>query len=225
MGKDKLKRFAENETFGNLYQPDFDEVFRKEYRLKGKWKEEVFKNQNPIVLELGCGRGEYTVEMARRNPHINYMGIDIKGARLWRGAKSAIEEKLDNVAFVRCRIEFIENLFDKDEISSIWITFADPQINRENKRLTGPVFLERYKKFLEPGGVIHLKTDSSFLHEYTLELAKECNYEVIEANNDIYGTGRAEGVLTIRTHYEEHFLSQGFPITYMAFRITPKPLW
>jgi len=224
MGKDKIRRFAENETFRCLYQPEFEEVFRKDYKLKGKWHQEVFKNDNPIVLELGCGRGEYTVEMARRNPGANFIGIDIKGARLWRGAKSAVEENMANVAFVRCRIEFIESLFDQNEISSIWITFADPQINRENKRLTGTVFLERYRKFLIHDGIINLKTDSQFLHEYTLELAKANNYDVIEANNDIYGSGRAEGVLTIRTHYEEYFLAQGFPITYMAFRIIPKPL-
>ncbi len=222
MGKDKLKRFAENETFRNLYQPDFSEVFRKDYRLKGKWRREVFGNDNPIVLELGCGRGEYTVEMARRNPCNNYIGIDIKGARLWRGAKSALEEGLVNVVFVRCRIEFVESLFGENEISSVWITFADPQIKRENKRLTSPIFLDKYAKFLINGGTVHLKTDSLFLHEYTLGIVKERGYEIIESNPDIYGTGYAgqDNMLDIKTHYEEIFLSQGLPITYMSFKIS-----
>lgn len=226
MGKDKLKRFAENVTFSNLYQPDFSEVFRKDYRLKGKWRREVFGNDNPIVLELGCGRGEYTVEMARRNPYNNYIGIDIKGARLWRGAKSALQEGLVNVVFVRCRIEFVESLFGENEISSVWITFADPQIKRENKRLTSPIFLDKYAKFLVNGGTVHLKTDSLFLHEYTLGIVRERGYEIIESNRDIYGTGcaRQDNMLNIKTHYEEIFLSQGLPITYMSFKISQDSL-
>lgn len=219
MGKDKLKRFAENETFGCLFQPEFDEIFRKDYKLKGKWHSEVFKNENPIVLELGCGRGEYTVEMARKYPDINFMGVDIKGARLWRGAKSAVDESLSNVAFVRCRIEFIEWLFGPGEISEIWVTFADPQINRDNKRLTCTRFLERYRSFLVPDGLIHLKTDSLFLHKYTEALAKVNGLEIIEANRDIYGSGRADEKLSIKTHYEESFLAQGMAITYLVFRL------
>lgn len=217
MGKDKLKRFAENEGFKCLFQPEFDEIFRKDYKLKGKWHSEVFGNDNPIVLELGCGRGEYTVEMARKFPDINFMGIDIKGARLWRGAKSATEESLSNVAFVRCRIEFIEWLFGKGEISEIWITFADPQINRDNKRLTGTLFLDRYRKFLVPNGPIHLKTDSLYLHNYTVAMATLNGLEIKEINKDIYGTGRADELLSIKTHYEENYLSQGVAITYMVF--------
>ncbi len=219
MGKDKLRKFAENENFKCLFQPEFDEVFRKDYKLKGKWNSEVFKNNNPIILELGCGKGEYTVEMAKKYPHLNFMGVDIKGARLWRGAKSATEEALPNVAFVRCRIEFIEWLFGPGEISEIWVTFADPQINRDNKRLTGTVFLERYRAFLIPNGIIHLKTDSLYLHKYTHEMAKINRLEIIEVNKDIYGSGRADDLLSIKTHYEKTYLSKGMPITYMAFKL------
>lgn len=219
MGKDKLKRFAENENFNCLFQPEFDEVFRKDYKLKGRWHSDVFNNSNPIVLELGCGRGEYTVEMGRKYPDINFIGIDIKGARLWRGAKSATEESLTNVAFVRCRIEFIEWLFGPGEVSEIWITFADPQINRDNKRLTGTLFLERYRKFLVPDGIIHLKTDSLFLHNYTVAMAKLNHLQIIEENKDIYGSGRADELLSIKTHYEESYLSKGIPITYLTFKL------
>ncbi|MFA6335067.1 MAG: tRNA (guanosine(46)-N7)-methyltransferase TrmB [Bacteroidales bacterium] len=219
MGKDKLKRFAENESFKCLFQPELDEIFRKDYKLKGKWHSEVFRNDNPIVLELGCGRGEYTVEMARKYPDLNFMGIDIKGARLWRGAKSAVEESLSNVAFVRCRIEFIEWLFGPDEISEIWITFADPQINRDNKRLTGTRFMERYRTFLVPDGLIHLKTDSLYLHNYTEAMARINGLEIVESNKDIYGSGRSDEKLSIKTHYENNFLSQEMAITYLAFRL------
>ncbi len=217
MGKDKLRRFAENETFGLLYQPEFEEVFNKDYRMKGLWHKNVFKNDNPIVLELGCGRGEYTVDMAREFPEKNFIGIDIKGARLWRGAKSAVEEQMHNVAFVRTRIEFIESLFGPGEISEIWITFADPQIKRDNKRLTNSRFIERYNSFLIDGGIIHLKTDSRFLHEYTVAMATYNGYKILEEIKDIYGSGRADRLLSIKTHYEKQYLAQGIPITYLSF--------
>ncbi len=219
MGKDKLRRFAENETFKSLIQPSFEEVFRKDHYLKGKWNVEVFGNDNPIVLELGCGRGEYTVDMAREFPYKNFTGVDIKGARLWRGAKTADSEQMKNVAFLRTRIEFIESLFAEDEVSEIWITFADPQIKRDNKRLTNTVFLERYRKFLIDGGIIHLKTDSRFLHEYTLAMAQQNGQEILEVNKDIYGTGRADRILSIKTHYEKQYIEKGVPITYLSFRL------
>lgn len=218
MGKDKLKRFAENETFKCLFQPEMVEVFRNDYKLKGKWNTDVFRNTNPIVLELGCGRGEYTVELARKYPDINFIGIDIKGARLWRGAKSATQEALPNVAFIRCRIEFIEWLFGPGEVSEIWITFADPQINRDNKRLTGTRFIQRYRSFLVPDGLIHLKTDSIFLHNYTMAMAEHNCMEILESEKDIYGSGRADEELSIKTHYEESYLLKGAAITYMVFR-------
>jgi Predicted S-adenosylmethionine-dependent methyltransferase len=218
MGKDKLKRFEENKQFECLYQPEFEEIFGCEYRMKGRWSADHFKNNNPIVLELGCGRGEYTVEMARNFAEKNFIGVDIKGARMWRGAKSATEEHLSNAAFMRCRIEFAESVFGTEEVSEIWITFPDPQLKKSSKRLTSSFYLNRYRSFLKKGGIIHLKTDSLFLHEYTLELVKHNNLELIEACNDIYGSGRADLLLSIKTHYEKQFLSLGMPITYLAFK-------
>ncbi len=218
MGKDKLKRFEENKSFGCLYQPEFSEIFRKDYSMKGRWKSDHFKNENPVVLELGCGRGEYTVALARREPGKNFIGVDIKGARMWRGAKTATEEGLQNAAFLRCRIEFIEWAFAPEEVSEIWITFPDPQTKSENKRLTSPAFIERYKKFLKPGGIIRLKTDSSFLYEYSLDLVNSRDdLTLLEANDDIYGTGRADEILSVKTRYESHFLALGSKIHLLAF--------
>lgn len=227
MGKDKLKRFEENKSFSCLFQPDFEEVFRKDYKMKGKWNSEFFRNDNPLVLELGCGRGEYTIELARKFPGTNFIGIDVKGARLWRGSKTAVLDKLDNVAFLRTRIEFIEWLFAPEEVSEIWITFADPQIRRDNKRLTSPVFLERYRKFLKPEGFIHLKTDSPYLHEYSCAIARRNSFEIVAENKDIYKSieekenidAHTAAILSIKTHYEEQFLSKGHPITYLCFRL------
>lgn len=218
-GKDKLRKFRENETFHCLHQPSTEDLLGKEYPLKGRWGEEVFGNKNPIILELGCGKGEYTIALAQMFPHKNFIGIDIKGARLWKGAKYAEEEKLSNVAFIRTRIEFIESLFGAEEISEIWITFADPQPNRCRKRLTGTMFLNRYKKFLTPSGIVNLKTDSQFLHQYTLASAIQNHLTILEANNNIYGSGRADSILSIRTFYEAHYIKKGLPITYMAFQI------
>lgn len=231
--KDKLRKFKENESFTCLYQPATQEVLGKDYSLKGKWGEQVFGNNHPIVLELGCGKGEYTLALAQMFPDKNFIGIDIKGARLWKGAKFAQEAQLGNVAFIRTRIEFIESLFASAEISEIWITFADPQLNKPRKRLTGNMFLTRYRNFLTESGIIHLKTDSRFLHEYTLACAT-CNHlTVLEANNDIYGTGRADEILSVQTFYESYYIRRGFPITYLAFRIDHRkpltepglPLW
>ena len=173
MGHGKLKKFLENETFGCLLQPPADTVLDldaeglvlKDHPIKGHWNERMFDRPRPIVLELGCGRGEYTIDLALRNPDCNYIGVDIKGARLWKGAKYATEHSLPNVAFLRTRVEFIEAFFAPGEISEIWLTFSDPQLKRENSRLTSPLFLERYRKFLAPGGLVHLKTDSRFLYE------------------------------------------------------------
>lgn len=219
MGKDKLRRFEENKSFSCLYQPEFEEVFRTDYHLKGLWHKEVFKNDNPIVLELGCGRGEYTVDLAKEFPEKNFIGIDIKGARLWRGAKSVVEEKIPNAAFVRCRIEFIDSLFAAGEVSEVWITFADPQIRRDNKRLTGVQFLEKYMTFMKNNGLVHLKTDSPYLYEFTCALVKQSGYEILEENKDIYGSGRADKILSIKTHYEKQYLERGIPITYLSFKL------
>jgi len=229
-GKDKLRKFQENSTFDCLYQPALSEVFEKDYRLKGKWNTDVFNNDNPIILELGCGKGEYTIALSQKFTDKNFIGIDIKGARLWKGAKFAHENKLTNVAFIRTRIDFIASLFAENEISEIWITFADPQLKRDRKRLTGTMFLERYKLFLKNNGIIHLKTDSPFLHHYTLALAQQNNLQIIEANSDIYSTRRADYILSIKTFYEEQFLAQGIAITYLAFCLNNKtplqePVW
>lgn len=187
MGKDKLRKFKENETFKCLIQPCTDEVLGKDHPLKGHWGEKMFGNDRPIVVELGCGKGEYTIDLALRNPGCNYIGVDIKGARLWKGAKYATEHSLPNVAFLRTRIEFIESLFAPEEVSEIWITFADPQIGREKKRLTSPLFLSRYRNFLKKRGIVHLKTDSRYLHEYTRAIAEQNGLEILACTSDLYG--------------------------------------
>lgn len=218
--KNKLKRFRENETFSNVIQPTREDVLQG-LEQKGNWGK-FFGNTNPIVLELGCGKGEYTVGLAKRNPHKNYIGIDIKGARFWRGAKTAIEEDLSNVAFIRTQIELVDELFDQGEVAEIWITFPDPQIKykRTKHRMTNQVFLEKYKKVLKPKGLMHLKTDSEFMHGYTLGLLHGLGHEVVYANHDVYkNEGSPEEVLKIQTFYENQYLEKGKPITYIQFRI------
>lgn len=221
MGKDKLRRFAENLTFERLVQPDFEEIFHNDHALKGRWREAFFKNDNPIVLELGCGKGEYTVALAERNPERNYIGIDIKGARMWRGAKTATENGMHNVGFIRTRIEFIESFFAEDEVDEIWITFPDPQLKtrRAKKRLTSPLFLERYARFLARDGAINLKTDSQHLYNYTNAVIAHYGLPCEVANNDIYGSGYADEVLSVKTAYEKMFLERGLPITYTRFSL------
>lgn len=219
MGKNKQKRFAENLTFKNLVQPEFDAIFGSDHALKGHWGRDFFGNDNPIVLELGCGRGEYTVALGEMYPDKNFIGVDIKGARIWRGAKTASEKGMANVGFLRTRIEFIASFFGVGEVSEVWITFPDPQLrkNRVKKRLTAPQFLALYARFMAVDGRIHLKTDSRHLHDYTLAVAALNGLPVEEACADIYGTGRADEVLSIRTTYEARFLGEGLPITYLRF--------
>ena len=219
MGKGKLKKFRENETFSCLVQPTTEELLGRDHPLKGHWKQEMFHNDHPIVLELGCGKGEYTIALAERFPEKNYIGIDIKGARLWKGAKYATQQALPNVAFIRTRVELIESLFGPEEIDEIWITFADPQERTPRKRLTHPRFLESYRRMLAPGGIIHLKTDSRLLHHFTLETARCNGLTVLDHSEDIYGTGRANDLLSIQTFYEKTFLAQGIPITYLAMKL------
>ena len=200
MGHGKLKKFAENETFRCLLQPDANAVLAKEagckelrlnaHPIQGRWGAEMFGNNHPIVLELGCGKGDYTIALALRHPEINYIGVDIKGARLWKGAKYATEHALPNVAFLRTRIEFIEAFFGPGEVSEIWLTFSDPQLRgSENARLSSPLFLERYRKFLKPGGIVHLKTDSRYLYEYTRAVCRVNDLQVLAYGTDIYGEG------------------------------------
>ncbi|MFI3287603.1 MAG: 4-hydroxy-3-methylbut-2-enyl diphosphate reductase [Rikenellaceae bacterium] len=221
MGKDKLRKFAENLTFRCMIQPDFEEIFHKDYKLKGHWAKNFFGNDNPIVLELGCGKGEYAVNLAQKYPEKNFIGVDIKGARMWRGAKSATELGLPNVAFVRTRIEFIESFFGTGEVNEIWLTFSDPRLkgSQAHKRLTSPQFLTRYATFLSDEGVIHLKTDSAHLHHYTRHVAQTNNLEVEECLENIYTLeDNMPELLTIQTAYEKRFVAEGLPITYFRFR-------
>ena len=224
MGKNKLARFAENKTLPNVFQPTREEALNN-YPLKGKWRYEVFKNQNPIVVELGCGKGEYSVGLAKSFPDKNFIGIDIKGARFWFGAKEAVEKKLNNVAFLRTEIELVDCFFDHDEVDEIWITFPDPQIKyrRTKHRMTHPDFLERYKKILKKDGIVHLKTDSEFLHGYTLGLLQGQGHEIISAHHDIYGAPEYEPgtplLREVKTYYEGLFSAKGKTITYLKFRI------
>lgn len=213
-------------TFTNLVQPQFDEIFHKDHPLKGNWRKDFFGNDNPVVLELGCGRGEYTVALGEMFPGKNFIGIDIKGARMWRGAKTATENGMGNVGFLRTRIEFINSFFGPGEIDEIWITFPDPQLkkNRVKKRLTSPGFLEMYARFLKPGALINLKTDSLHLHRYTRAVAEKNGLDIITACEDIYGTGSADEVLSVKTTYESRFLAEGLAITYIRFSLSDKKI-
>ena len=219
--KNKLKRFKENLTFSNVIQPERASLIAGEFLWKGKWNSHFFKNSNPIVLELGCGKGEYSLHLAKRNPNKNFIGIDIKGARFWCGAKTALDTQVTNVGFLRTQIELIAYCFDKDEIDEIWITFPDPQIKykRTKHRLTHPDFLAAYKKVLKSKGCIHLKTDSSFLFGYTLGIVSQVG--VIQyAHHDIYNNPQApEDATAVQTFYEKMFLEKGQPITYLQFSL------
>lgn len=219
MGKNKLERFAENLTFSNLFQVSFEELKQKDFYLKGRWREEYFKNNNPIVLELGCGKGEFTVGLGARYKDKNFIGIDIKGARLWRGCKTAFDEKMANVAFIRCHIQMIESFFAPQEVDEIWITFCDPQPKNENKRLTSPRFLEKYSKVLSDSGVIYLKTDSKELYDYSSQMLKEENHKIIVETEDLYGTEFEDDVKTIQTFYEKMYLKEGKTIKYIKFKL------
>ncbi len=220
--KNKLKRFKENETFNNVFQPTRDELVNGKFELKGNWSKTLFKNDHPLVLELGCGKGEYSLALAKRFPTKNFIGIDIKGARFWRGAKTAVEQQIVNVAFLRTQIELIDYAFAEQEVDEIWITFPDPQIKykRTKHRMTNSEFLKRYKKILKTNGVVNLKTDSEFMHGYTLGLLHGEGHEVLYANHNIYKQeGSPDEVTSIQTHYETLYLEKNKPITYIRFKI------
>ena len=221
--KNKLKRFKENLTFKNVIQPSREILVDDNFEYKGKWNNLFFKNNKPIIIELGCGKGEYSIELAKLNPDKNFIGIDIKGARFWRGAKTAIDEGLNNIAFVRSQIELIDKIFSKEEVSEIWITFPDPQIKfkREKHRLINLKFINLYKNILVPNGIINLKTDSEFLHGYMLGLINSTNFlELIYSNHNIYNnSGAPDDVLSIQTFYELKFLKQKKPITFINFKV------
>jgi tRNA (guanine-N7-)-methyltransferase len=219
MTKKKLQRFAEMETFSNVIQPKFNDVFQKDFQLKGLWSSHLFKNQNPVILELGCGKGEYTTGLARKFPENNFIGIDVKGARLWRGALTALSDNLSNALFIRTRIEFINSFFGPDEISEIWITFPDPQIEKKRKRLISPRFLNTYTKFLKNNGIIHLKTDNTVLYNYAFNLIRKNDLVIRFHTDDLYSSGFYGDVLNIRTFYEQQYLDKGKKIKYLCFEL------
>jgi tRNA (guanine-N7-)-methyltransferase len=225
MAKNKLQKFADMETFERVFQPKMDEFTGKQYAFKGKWREDVFKNTNPIVLELGCGKGEYAVGLGKKYPDKNFIGIDIKGARIWAGAKQANEQGLTNVAFLRSVVDFVPHFFAENEVDEIWLTFSDPQPKKPSKRLSSREFVERYKKFLKPNGIVHLKTDNTLLYESTLEEIEEHKYDLLVSSHNIYETdwdsfdGETQEILSIKTHYEKLFADKGFKIKYCAFKI------
>lgn len=227
MAKNKLRRFQEMKNWSNCFEPPFDVETLQNFPLKGKWRSDYFKNENPIVLELGCGKGEYTTAMAMAFEDKNFIGVDLKGNRLWTGAKIALAQNLHNAAFLRTRIENIVTAFAPNEVDEIWITFPDPQPQekRIKKRLTSLPFLKRYQQILKPGGVVHLKTDSSLLYEFTMELLNENGFEILLHTNNLYAElpgflGPHHDLLfSTKTHYEKKFSAMGFSINYIRFKI------
>jgi tRNA (guanine-N7-)-methyltransferase len=221
MSKDKLKRFAELNTFPNVIQPSPGQVLNSDHSLKNHWRKDYFKNSNPITLELGCGKGEYTVELAMRYPEKNFIGIDIKGARMWVGARNALACHLTNVAFIRTRIELINSFFDFEEVDEIWITFPDPQEkkSKRRKRLISPVFLSYYLTFLKKEGIIHLKTDNTILFDYTLKVITKNNLKILASTPNLYQSGLIDLTHSIKTFYEKMFLEQGKAIHYVQFAL------
>lgn len=225
MSKRKLAQFAENKTFDHVIEPDSRTMLEDRFELKEKWNSDFFKNDQPIVLELGCGKGEYSVELGRQFPDKNFIGVDIKGARIWRGAKTVEEEGIPNVAFLRTRIDFIASGFAPGEVDEIWLTFSDPVVKGSpNRRLTSRVFIDRYRQVVKPGAIVHLKTDSDFLYDFTLQEIEQHGYELLEKSGDIYGEMNRfdpdfREILQIKTFYEKKFLAEGDNINYCRFRI------
>lgn len=223
MSKGKLQKFAEMETFKNVFQYPYSVISEVPFTMKGHWREQYFHNDNPIVLELGCGKGEYTVGLARMYPNINFIGVDIKGARIYTGAKQALEENLPNVAFLRTSIEIIERFFGQDEVQEIWLTFSDPQMKNVHKRLTSTFFMNRYRHFLINNGIIHLKTDSNFLFTYTTYMVEKNNLPVLLRTEDLYHTDGLDDhtreILGIHTYYENQWIERGLSIKYMKFEL------
>lgn len=232
MGKNKLKKFAEMETFSNVFQCGARELLPENQRheMAGHWRERYFHNDHPIVLELGCGRGEYTVGLARRYPEKNFIGVDIKGARMWAGAKEAELDGLKNVAFLRTNIEIISSFFAADEVDEIWITFCDPQMKKATKRLTSTYFMQRYQQIVKPNGLIHLKTDSPFLYTYTMEMLRLNPYPVLCTTEDLYRPENDKMVnildaRALQTHYEKQWLDRGLSIKYIEWQLSPLTQW
>ncbi|MDE6342363.1 MAG: tRNA (guanosine(46)-N7)-methyltransferase TrmB [Muribaculaceae bacterium] len=219
MGKNKLQKFSDMETFRCVLQYPRHILIEQGFPFRGKWNSGFFSRPNPITLELGCGKGEYTVGLAEANPDRNYIGVDIKGARMWKGARTVEEKGMDNAAFLRTEIEQIEQFFAPGEVDEIWITFPDPQMQKARKRLTSTRFLNNYRTFLRKGGVVNLKTDSPFLYEYTKRLVMQNGCEVLFITDDLYGSGKADPVSSIKTFYEQQWLARGKTIKLISFRI------
>ena len=220
MGKGKLEKFADMREYQHVFEYQYSVADNVPFQMKGKWNKEFFKNDNPIVLELGCGRGEYTVGLGKLYPHKNFIGVDIKGSRMWTGATQALKENMTNVAFLRTNIEIIDRMFAENEVSEIWLTFSDPQMKKVTKRLTSTYFMNRYRKFLVPDGIIHLKTDSNFMFTYTKYMVQENNLPVDLMTEDLYGSGLVDEILGIRTYYEQQWLDRGLNIKYLKFHLT-----
>lgn len=223
MGKGKLAKFADMERYDNVFQYPFSVIDDVPFAMKGRWREDYFGNDNPLVLELGCGKGEYTVELARLYPEVNFVGVDIKGARMWTGATLALNEGLRNVAFLRTNIEIIDRFFAEDEVQEIWLTFSDPQMKNPRKRLSSTYFMNRYRKFLVDGGLVHLKTDSNFLFTYTTYMAEKNRLPVAFRTEDLYHTegidDETRRILSIQTHYETMWIERGLNIRYMKWHL------
>lgn len=219
MGKNKLEKFADMASYSHVFEYPYSAVDNVPFEMKGNWHKEFFKNDNPIVLELGCGRGEYTVGLGRMFPDINFIGVDIKGARMWTGATESLESGMQNVAFLRTNIEIIDRFFAPDEVAEVWLTFSDPQMKKATKRLTSTYFMERYRKFLIDGGIIHVKTDSNFMFTYTKYMIEKNQLPVDVMTEDLYHSGMADEILGIRTYYEQQWLDRGLNIKYIKFHL------
>ncbi len=224
MSKNKLAKFDEMETFEHVVQAPYNKIKQDNFYLRGNWAKDFFKNDNPIILELGCGKGEYSVALAEQNPNLNYVGVDIKGARLYNGAKLSFEKGLNNVGFLRTNIEIIGQFFGEDEIAEIWLTFPDPQMKKTSKRLTSTTFMKRYKSFLKKNGIIHLKTDSNFQFTYTHSMVHLNKFEVLAETDNLYESEILNETLQIKTFYEKQWLSRGITIKYLAFILKDKEL-
>ena len=220
MGKNKLAKFVEMERFENVIQVPYKKLQQENFYLKEKWATQFFENENPIILELGCGKGEYTVELAEKNPNKNFIGVDIKGARMYIGAKQALDKNLKNVAFLRTNIEIINQFFGDDEVAEIWLTFPDPQMKKTRKRLTSTSFLNLYKQFLKTDGIVHLKTDSNFQFTYTSALVHLNEFEILAETDNLYESEILNETLQIKTFYEKQWLSRGITIKYIAFKLS-----
>ena len=219
MSKNKLSKFADMEQYPHVFQCPYSQLSQEGFEMRGKWASDFFRNSNPVVLELGCGRGEYTVGLAEKFPNMNFIGVDIKGSRMWAGATESLQKGMKNVAFLRTNIEIIDRFFAPGEVSEIWLTFSDPQMKKATKRLTSTYFMERYRRFLVDGGIVHLKTDSNFMFTYTKYMVEHNALPVEFVTDDMYHSGLVDDILGIQSYYEKQWLSRGLNIKYLKFRL------